>query len=129
MESNEALERKLPTVEGQEGLSNHEQVASTQMEQPSFSAQPQQATSQTPQTSQSGVVLSEQTVASQSTTVQASSTMTAEDVDLIEKAWVQKAKAIIERTHGDPFNQNKELNKVKAQYIKTRYDRDIKIVE
>lgn len=53
----------------------------------------------------------------------------ADDVDLIERAWVEKAKAIVRSTHGDPFSQNKELSKVKADYIKKRYSKDIKVIE
>ena len=48
------------------------------------------------------------------------------DADLIEKEWVAKAKEIVARTHGDPYVQNKEINKIKAQYIKKRYNKDIK---
>ncbi len=55
--------------------------------------------------------------------------LTAEDNDLIEKAWVMKAKAIVEQTKDDPYKQNKEINKVKASYIKKRYDKDIKLTE
>ncbi|MEI7632057.1 MAG: hypothetical protein WCJ60_01895 [bacterium] len=57
-----------------------------------------------------------------------SSDISAADVDLIEKEWVQKAKAIVEHTIGDPFTQNKEINKIKADYIKKRYNKDIKQV-
>jgi len=53
----------------------------------------------------------------------------AEDIDLIEKAWVQKAKQIVESTLGDPYVQNKQLNKMKVEYIKKRYDKDIKYSE
>lgn len=55
-----------------------------------------------------------------------SSPLTAADNDLIEKEWVSKAKEMVARTHGDPFNQNKEINKIKAEYIKKRYNKDIK---
>lgn len=58
-----------------------------------------------------------------------SGSLKAEDVDLIEKAWVEKAKAIVQSTEGDPFNQNKQLSKVKAEYIKKRYDKDIRVGE
>lgn len=51
----------------------------------------------------------------------------ADDVDLIEKQWVLKAKNIVESTSGDPFLQNKELNKIRADYIKKRYNKDIKL--
>lgn len=51
----------------------------------------------------------------------------AEDGDLIEKAWVQKAKDIVERTKNDPYNQNREINKVKKEYIQKRYQKDVKL--
>lgn len=51
----------------------------------------------------------------------------AEDNDLIEKAWVQKAKAIVEHTKNDPYRQNAEINKVKKDYIQKRYHKDIKL--
>jgi hypothetical protein len=53
----------------------------------------------------------------------------AEDLDLIEKIWVQKAKQIVESTQGNPHVQNKQLNKMKVEYIKKRYDKDIKFSE
>jgi hypothetical protein len=53
----------------------------------------------------------------------------AEDGDLIEKAWVQKAKAIIEHTKNDPYNQNREINKVKKDYIQKRYQKDVKLTD
>jgi hypothetical protein len=53
----------------------------------------------------------------------------ADDADLIEKEWVARAKSVVEQTKADPFVQNKELNKVKADYIKKRYNRDIKVSE
>ena len=51
----------------------------------------------------------------------------AEDSDLIEQEWVSKAKAIVESTRDDPHAQNKEINKVKADYIKKRYNKEIKV--
>ena len=51
------------------------------------------------------------------------------DVDLIEKEWVEKAKHIVDQTKADPHVQNKEMNKVKADYLKKRYNKDIKLVE
>lgn len=53
--------------------------------------------------------------------------LAASDIDLIEKEWVNKAKEIVSRTIGDPYVQNKEINKIKADYIKKRYNKDIKI--
>lgn len=53
----------------------------------------------------------------------------ADDSDLIEREWVDKAKAIVEHTKDDPHMQNKEINKMKADYIQKRYNRQIKINE
>lgn len=51
----------------------------------------------------------------------------ADDLDLIEKEWVNKAKAIVAQTRTDPYAQNSEMNKFKADYMKKRYNKDIKI--
>ena len=53
----------------------------------------------------------------------------AEDVDLIEKEWVEKAKTIVAKTRDDPNKQNHEINRFKADYLKTRYSKDIKVDE
>ena len=50
---------------------------------------------------------------------------TAEDLDLIEKEWVVKAKRIVDQTVGDPYSQNKQLSSMKSEYIKKRYNREI----
>ncbi len=49
----------------------------------------------------------------------------ADDTDLIEKEWVEKAKHIVEQTKDNPHLRNKEINKIKADYIKKRYNKDI----
>ena len=54
---------------------------------------------------------------------------TAEDIDLIEKAWVEKAKSIVNSTVGDPHTQSEKINNMKAEYIKKRYNKDIKATE
>lgn len=51
----------------------------------------------------------------------------AQDTDLIEKEWVEKAKQIVDRTNDDPFIQQQELSKMKADYMKKRYNKDIKL--
>ncbi len=53
----------------------------------------------------------------------------AEDGDLIEKAWIQKAKAIVNQTQNDPYKQTTEINKVKKEYIQKRYHKDVKLNE
>lgn len=53
----------------------------------------------------------------------------ADDNDLIEKEWVDKAKQIVDQTKDDPHKQSKEINKFKAGYMKKRYNKDLKIEE
>ena len=53
----------------------------------------------------------------------------ADDSDLIEKEWVEKAKEIVSKTSQDPYQQNREMTLAKADYLKKRYNREIKISE
>jgi hypothetical protein len=50
-----------------------------------------------------------------------------DDSDKIEKKWVNKARQIVGRTRGDPYRQNEELTVVKADYMKQRYNKIIKV--
>lgn len=49
----------------------------------------------------------------------------ADDIDLIEKEWVEKAKEIVGKTRSNPFLQNKAISEMKADYIKKRYNKDL----
>jgi hypothetical protein len=51
--------------------------------------------------------------------------MGASDADLIEKQWVNRAKSIVAQTQDDPYKQKKEMGKVKAEYIKKRFNKTI----
>jgi hypothetical protein len=51
----------------------------------------------------------------------------AKDEDLIEKEWVDKAKKIIQETRDDPYQQEKEISKLQADYMKKRYGKNIKV--
>lgn len=51
----------------------------------------------------------------------------ADDVDLIEREWVDRAKAIVEATQDDPHKQKDEISKVKAEYIQKRFKKTIKV--
>ena len=53
----------------------------------------------------------------------------AKDTDLIEKEWVEKAKQIVEQMSDDPYQLQQELAKVKADYMKKRYGKDIKLTD
>jgi hypothetical protein len=51
----------------------------------------------------------------------------ADDVDVIEKEWVEKAKQIVAKTRDDPHSQSKEINIFKHDYMKKRYGKEIKL--
>ena len=51
----------------------------------------------------------------------------ANDVDVIEKEWVDKAKEIVDDSKDDPYRQNHNVSVLKADYMKKRYGKDIKI--
>lgn len=53
----------------------------------------------------------------------------AEDLDLIEKEWVDRAKKIVTENRNDPYSQNKQINIVKADYMKKRYNKDVKLAD
>jgi hypothetical protein len=55
--------------------------------------------------------------------------MIADDNDLIEKEWVEKAKRIVEQTKVDPRKQTAELHKIKADYLKKRFNKEVKLIE
>lgn len=49
----------------------------------------------------------------------------ASDDDLIEKEWVERAKKLVEETHGDPYKQDEEINKLQADYVNKRYSKKL----
>jgi hypothetical protein len=53
----------------------------------------------------------------------------ADDNDLIEKEWVVKAKRIVDNTREDPYNQSRDMNVFKADYMKKRYNKIVKLSE
>jgi hypothetical protein len=55
--------------------------------------------------------------------------LVADDNDLIEKEWVEKAKAIVAQTAHDPNLQSKEVNKIKVDYMQKRYNKQLKVDE
>ncbi|MEX0934464.1 MAG: hypothetical protein WDZ42_01555 [Candidatus Saccharimonadales bacterium] len=51
----------------------------------------------------------------------------ADDIDVIEKAWVDKAKQIIKDNKDDPRSQEEAFEQLQIEYHKKRYGRDIKV--
>lgn len=83
----------------------------------------------TPSSPLNSQVINANPVAQQQSSQPANAAMIADDADLIEKEWVIRAKTIVMETKNDPYNQNREMNKVKADYLKKRYNKDLKISE
>ena len=50
----------------------------------------------------------------------------ANDTDLIEKEWVLVLQEIVSHTFEDPYTQQNEISRIKADYMKKRYNKDIK---
>ena len=50
----------------------------------------------------------------------------AADAEVIEPEWVNKAKKIVAETHQNPHLQVRQMNILKADYMKKRYNKDIK---
>lgn len=51
----------------------------------------------------------------------------ASDDEVIEKEWVDKAKKIIIQTKDNPYQQERQVSKLQADYLKKRYGKDVKI--
>jgi hypothetical protein len=58
-----------------------------------------------------------------------SGSLVAGEVDVIEKAWVRLAKAVVENTKNDPHLQSNKLSHVRRDYISKRFKKDIKLAD
>jgi len=50
-----------------------------------------------------------------------SSPAVADDVDVIEKVWVEKAKSIVKQTKDDPYAQEEQVSNLQEDYQQKRY--------
>lgn len=51
--------------------------------------------------------------------------LVANDDDLIEKEWVEKAKKIINETKDDPYRREREVARLQADYLRKRYGKEL----
>lgn len=51
---------------------------------------------------------------------------TADDVDVIEKEWVDAAQAVVEKNVDDPHAEEEGFENLQVDYLKKRYGKDIK---
>lgn len=61
--------------------------------------------------------------------VGAPTAVTEEQADDIDEGWVERAKGIVEQTQHDPYLESKELAKLKAEFLHSRYNKQINIAE
>lgn len=52
---------------------------------------------------------------------------TTDKTDDLDKEWIAKAKMIVEQTRHDPYLQSREIGKLKADYLRIRYNKHIKV--
>ena len=84
-----------------------------------------QVTQVIPQALPTGIPVATQT----QTQAQTTGPAIADDVDVIEKEWVDKAKSIVSSTKDNPHMQEKEVSKLQADYLMKRYGKKMKTVE
>lgn len=63
------------------------------------------------------------------TSLSQSAPLIASDDDLIEKEWVDKAKKIVAETQNDPYSREDKVSKLRVDYIKKRWGRDLGATE
>jgi hypothetical protein len=51
--------------------------------------------------------------------------LVANDDDLIEKEWVDRAKKIVAETRDDPYQRDEKVNKLQVDYLKKRFGREL----
>lgn len=57
------------------------------------------------------------------------SPLIADDADLIEKEWVDKAKSIINNTKDDPAKRDAQVSQLQKDYLKKRYGKELGAAE
>lgn len=50
-----------------------------------------------------------------------------DQADDLDREWIAKAKRIVEETKHDPYLQSKEIGKAKADYLRIRFNKHIKV--
>lgn len=55
--------------------------------------------------------------------------LVANDDDLIEKEWVDKAKKIVTETKDDPYRRDAEVGKLQVEYLRKRYGKELGAIE
>ena len=75
------------------------------------------------------IVADDKNTTSTDGTISINSPAVANDDDLIEKEWVDKAKKIVSETRDDPRRQEEAVSRLQVDYLKKRYGREIGVVK
>lgn len=134
--------RAVPGIEGPQVQHAPESAQATPIEK-GHTAAPEQKTARVinnqpaPQQQQQPVqappILQQVDPATQSQAVfdpasaQGSGPVIADDNDVIEKEWVNKAKEVVNNTRDNPHEQEKQVSRLQADYLKKRYNKDVKV--
>lgn len=105
-----------PNVSGEVNPEIMPQALAKQPAQQIQAVQDPQTTAATPDPAQS----------TDASTDQSGNPLIADDVDVIEKEWVDRAKEVVNKTKEDPRQQEKEVSKLQADYLAKRYNKNIK---
>lgn len=109
--------------------SAEKQSMSAELPQVTPSLPPASAAQDSPATLAGALAAATPALPSNTKTHTLATNLTAEDTDLIEKEWVLRAKSIVDKTKNDPHLQNSEMSQFKADYIKKRYNKELKVTE
>ena len=72
------------------------------------------------------VVVPTQALPTEPPATAAATPTSADDVEIIEKEWVDKARKIVAQTRDDPHRQEQAVEELQRAYLKTRYNKDLK---
>jgi hypothetical protein len=76
----------------------------------------------------SGPTLSQPTASSSSLGAQQPIAVAPDEAEM-DKAWIDRAVVLLDKTREDPFLQSQEIAKLRAQYMQSRFDKQIKIAQ
>jgi len=121
-----SLDKTVPAMDG--AVDIDKKPVAEHLDKSNTSSSPAQKTAST-LPAPSAPVIADQVIPKNISAAAASAPLIADDNDLIEKEWIQKAKDILKFNSKDPHEQNDQMSAYKADYMKKRYNKDIKLTE
>lgn len=119
-------EQYLPTLEQQKSLEQQEQTVGRERQRELQKNRQEQPAQFTPASTPAAGGVDRQAASDDNSTADSNMPAYANDVDVIEKEWVNKAKQIIKDNHDNPYEQERAVEQLQIEYLKKRYGRDVK---